>query len=583
MAKNDHIRAAAYVRKSTIGQNADGSERQEKSIPQQVREVARLKPAIENATYEVVRQYADPGKSGWKRGAARPDFARLLAEVAKHRDIEAILVDDLDRFSRATIDEVWTDINALRTAGVKWVHAANQGVFDIRNVADPGMVYRLTAGAMSSNDFSRRLSRRVTRNRRDLARDGKRSGGAAPFGLKNDGLGGLKRDDDKPARVKIVKRIFEEYLTGHSMNGVAERLNRDGLKAPRGGLWHNASIREILTQPAYKGAFAYNRQQSGQFHILDAAGEVVDADQRTTPAWQRTGDAAIIKEGVYKNPIIKPADWDRVQRRLAANAQKSARVQQDRGYPLAGVIFCGRCGKVLHGGQPRRDHNGPRVYARSRNAGETGDCQSHQIRESVILPYILKLMGEELDHLDKVQSPRPPVAPAHADHRAELEAERARLRAKIAQATERILDTADRRTRADLDARVSTMRDELDELDAKIDSDADLDAIQEADWERMSKFWRELKRTGLKVPITDKVAKASRDTRLVGRGADGQWWTRVNPLALRHALHTLGAKVTLFWERRGRHNVLVNGRFQLGQKTGKIPRHVLQGTACGRC
>ena len=66
-----------------------------------------------------------------------------------------------DRFSRATVDEVFSDIRTLREAGVRWIHAANQGVYPIDNMNDIGTILKLCVGAWSANDFSRKLGRRV--------------------------------------------------------------------------------------------------------------------------------------------------------------------------------------------------------------------------------------------------------------------------------------------------------------------------------------------------------------------------------------------------------------------------------------
>ena len=53
--------------------------------------------------YEIVRWYVkDKGVPGWKRGASRPDYFKLVNEL-KETKAKAILVDDMDRFTVPTI------------------------------------------------------------------------------------------------------------------------------------------------------------------------------------------------------------------------------------------------------------------------------------------------------------------------------------------------------------------------------------------------------------------------------------------------------------------------------------------------
>jgi len=80
------IKAVAYCRKST---SEDGAEQ---SIRDQLRRIRELRPAVDGARYEIVRVYDnDLGVPGWKRGAARPDYHRLVEDIRKHKDVQAIL------------------------------------------------------------------------------------------------------------------------------------------------------------------------------------------------------------------------------------------------------------------------------------------------------------------------------------------------------------------------------------------------------------------------------------------------------------------------------------------------------------
>src|SRR5262249_49384289 len=156
--------------------------------------------------------------------------------------------------------------------------------------------------------------RRVALAHRNRAREGKRAGNA-PYGMANDGLGGLKHG--KAAHIKIVRRIFERFArSNHSLNQIASDLNADGIPAPRGGKWFVDSVKGLLVRPAYRGDFVYGQRQQGRFYTTTKNQEVVEATKREAPRW-KIGAPAFRKEGAYK-PLVSPATFDAAQKRLAS-------------------------------------------------------------------------------------------------------------------------------------------------------------------------------------------------------------------------------------------------------------------------
>ena len=78
---------------------------------------------------------------------------------------------------------------------------------------------------MACHEFSTRLSRRIANARLDAAKQGKRSGGQAPYGLANDGKGGLKLGN--PKEVRWVRWIFDQFVKYfRSMNCDCRRIER---------------------------------------------------------------------------------------------------------------------------------------------------------------------------------------------------------------------------------------------------------------------------------------------------------------------------------------------------------------------
>ena len=337
------IPALGYLRKSTKGEKADGKKRQEKSIGQQKTESTKLAQA---GGFEVLRWFVDEGISGWKRGNARPDFQRMLTE-AKALGAQAVIVDNIDRFSRATVDEVQADAAELRRAGVRWIVTASHGTYDLGKRNDIGEILKFVVAVWSAHEFSRQLSRRISLHRRNAAAEGKRSGSPPPYAWKLDGKGGLVQGDK--AQVKIVRYIFQAFADGMSLNAIAADLNARKVPSPAGKLWQARTLAAILRNPIYKGAFQYNANPDGQFFRVDEKGEVVEKEDLTGKG------KLYFKEGVYP-AMVDAKLWDKCAKRLAhLSANRSARKAS---YALSGILFCGHCGCPMFGSSPK-DSSGP--------------------------------------------------------------------------------------------------------------------------------------------------------------------------------------------------------------------------------
>ncbi len=96
------IPAYGYLRKSRKGKGQNGREKQEKSIPQQKREITKL---AKEYGYEITGTdwFIDEGVKGWIPTDDKPEFSRMLTATREQRIAKAVLCDDIDRFSRAGV------------------------------------------------------------------------------------------------------------------------------------------------------------------------------------------------------------------------------------------------------------------------------------------------------------------------------------------------------------------------------------------------------------------------------------------------------------------------------------------------
>jgi site-specific DNA recombinase len=135
--------------------------------------------------------------------------------------------------------------------------------------------------------------------------------------------GRLDGQEPHSSEAAVVRRIFDDYLSGQGIRTVARALNDDGITTGTGARWTDIQVRRVLANAAYAARRVHR-------------GEVVgDAD------WP-----ALVTDNVF----------DRVQHRL--DARRGVR-QTGTARLLTGVARCGVCGGKMH---VLRDRNRRRTY-----------------------------------------------------------------------------------------------------------------------------------------------------------------------------------------------------------------------------
>ena len=281
------IRAAQYVRMSTEHQE-HSTDNQEKAI----------RIYADKHGYEIVRTYADEGKSGLSL-SGRDALKQLLDDVEQGRaDFKVILVYDVSRFGRfQDPDEAALYEIQCKRAGVTVLFCAEQFVNDgSMSSSIIKTVKRLMAG-----EYCRELSVKVFAGQSHLIGLGFRQGGAPGFGLRRmlvdqSGApkGELARLEHKSIatdriilvpgpeeEIDIVRSIYRDFVRGgQSERDIAKMLNARGIVSDLGRRWTRGTIHEILINEKYIGNNVWGRTsfKLKQKHIQNAPGGWIRAD-----------------------------------------------------------------------------------------------------------------------------------------------------------------------------------------------------------------------------------------------------------------------------------------------------------------
>jgi DNA invertase Pin-like site-specific DNA recombinase len=254
--------------------------------------------------WRVVNQLIDDGLSAFKgRHATVGKLGGFVAEVeaGAYPDGIILLTEKLDRLSREQAKRVFAWMLRMTELGVVVATVDGDRCYDRDNM-DMAAIIEVVVKAQLANEESEKKASRLAAawaaKRRRLERGEQVIlTRRAPAWLSVEGSPPrfVVRED----RAAIVRRIFEETVSGAGKNLIARRLNLDGV-APFGRAegWHPSYVQKILASPAVLGEFQPGRKPRGEPRqnagdvIPNYYPQIVDADlhaaaQRATSARHR--------------------------------------------------------------------------------------------------------------------------------------------------------------------------------------------------------------------------------------------------------------------------------------------------------
>jgi len=229
--------------------------------------------------YDIIATYADAGRSGLTL-EGREGLNRLLRDVTDpDRAFSAILVLDISRWGRfQDVDQSAAYEFLCADMGVR-IEYVGERIPEGNGFATSMLKHMKRVMAA---EYSRDLSDRVSYAQVRSARRGEKQGGPAAFGLRRlltDGSGRAKRvlaGGERKAlasdRVRIVpgpsdeqavvRRIFDLFVGGATICGIARHLNAAGVAGAGGSPWAFAKVKKLLTNELYIGVYVYNRRSA---------------------------------------------------------------------------------------------------------------------------------------------------------------------------------------------------------------------------------------------------------------------------------------------------------------------------------
>jgi DNA invertase Pin-like site-specific DNA recombinase len=260
------VRAAQYVRMSTEHQKYSTENQSE---------------AIQNYAarrgIEIVRTYADEGKSGLSLGG-RDALKRLIDDVqAKRTDFTTILVYDVSRWGRfQDADESAYYEYICKRSGISVQYCAEQ----FENDGSPVSTIVKGVKRAMAGEYSRELSVKVFAGQSRLIELGYRQGGPAGYGLRRNlvdqagaSKGELSRGEHKSIQtdrvvlipgpreeIDTVRWIYISFVNERRIEReIADALNERGITTDLGRCWTRGTVHQVLINEKYIGNNVWNR------------------------------------------------------------------------------------------------------------------------------------------------------------------------------------------------------------------------------------------------------------------------------------------------------------------------------------
>ncbi|RUR01424.1 recombinase family protein [Labedella endophytica] len=432
MASTTPTRAAIYARQSI-------------AEPEGIRRQVEACTALASARgYEVVATYEDNNVSGYKSRGAGTAFDRMLSDARAGR-FDVLIVRKLDRLGRSL-----STIESLTTAKVATV--TTDGEVDLASPAGRLIANVLTAVARNESEV--KAERRVFANA-SRRTDGVPTSGRVPFGYRwvtakeRAERGTTQAYEVDGDRAQDVRDIFEAFLAGVPLGGIARELNDRGRRTvpskshPEGAPFRAVTLRRILLSPYYAGLLPVPPEGGwGEGYNVES----ITRESCVPGDWE---------------PIVGEETWLAAKERLGHPGRRTNGGRTARKWLLSGLAVCGTCFEPVRAG-----------------GGEAGihsyRCRSmaHFMRRGVPLDrYVESVIVERLSRPDAADLLLDEERPDADELRSERLAVQARLDNVVSLVEDGTLTAESARTA------IRRLREELGGIDARMTEAGRVDVL----------------------------------------------------------------------------------------------------------
>ena len=339
-----------------------------------------------------IDRYSDDGWSG--TNFDRPDFMRLMEDIKKGK-INCVIVKDLSRLGRNYIlvgqylEMIFPMLN------IRFISVNDR----IDSTKDPASINNALVSFKNvmNDEYCRDISNKVRSSLDRKRSKGEFIGSFASYGY-------MKDPDDHhhlivdPVAAEVVKNIFDWFLQGMSIIGIAKRLNHMGIpnpsaykrqcglnyKHPAGQLdsaWPDSSVKRVLKNRLYVGDMVQNKNRTKSYKVQISVA-VPEENWVIVPNMHEA--------------IIDREKFETVQQLLMRDTRTSPGINHVSIF--AGYIRCADCLRAMGKKSVAQSYGKYHYYVCQtfRKAGRNL-CTKHTIREKQLYDAVLATIQSQID------------------------------------------------------------------------------------------------------------------------------------------------------------------------------------------
>jgi len=372
-------RVAIYARHSTDKQTHSTKD-----------QIARCEAYCQNAGYVISLVFQDEAISG-SSVVNRPGVSELI-DAALCGYFDRVITEDLSRISRDQADMA-NFFRKMRYLDIG-LESVSEGVINELHIGFKG-----TMNALYIVDLADKTRRGMIASVLKGSIPGGRTYGydlVHRLDERQELIKGLRQINPKQA--SVVRQIYDQYAAGATLNYICEGLNRQGIPAPKGGLWVNTTLighaarkTGLLRQSLYKGVVTFNRMmyrknpetgkrqsfirpESDWIQVPVPELAIIAEDQFDTVQTQIEERSSLHKQRILLNQVLaapdKPANVQKRKRQAEKRKTKTRKVSL---YIFSGKLWC-------------EDHNTPISVIRKKvYSCNSKPCQHRNIQHEVFM------------------------------------------------------------------------------------------------------------------------------------------------------------------------------------------------------
>lgn len=252
---NIRYKVAAYLRLS----QEDGDKNVSDSIVSQ-KNIIEKKVKELGEEFFIIDYYIDDGYTGLNTN--RPNFQRMVQDIEKG-NINCIITKDLSRLSRNSFEANYYIEMYFLERNVRYISVLDNVDTGTKSSNNDMIQFKTLINDWYSKDISRKIKSSIWARKEK----GMFMASIAPYGYKKSKVDKHKLVVNKQ-EARIVKRIFNEYSKGKSIEEIVKQLQEDNIPSPNNNAnngdirykWREETIRRILNNKIYLGHIEYGKR-----------------------------------------------------------------------------------------------------------------------------------------------------------------------------------------------------------------------------------------------------------------------------------------------------------------------------------